>query len=138
MTALTRSVISHERRSVPFRLTVTVAAVTIGAGLVQLMAPGFVLGLLNGESTTSTRQLFAIVGMFMAVVGGVLLHGLMTHGERQVILLWAGVQKAAAGFLVTHAVTNDVVSGLALVVALNDLVSSGLIFWYRSTLRNAP
>ena len=127
--------VRHERSVGLYRLTMAVGAVTVGAGLVQLVAPGLVLRLLDAESTVATRQLFAIVGMFMAVVGAALLHGLLrADRERGVILLWSGVQKVGAATLVTLAVASHVFSGLGLTLALNDFASSLIIFWYRSKL----
>lgn len=137
MGTFTPPVVRDERCVGLYRLTMAVGAVTVGAGLVQLVAPGFVLRMLDAESTVATRQLFAIVGMFMAVVGAALLHGLRVQRERDVILLWAGVQKVAAAALVALAVSSHVFSGLALAVALNDFASSLVIFRYRSRLVSA-
>lgn len=129
------------RREPLFRLTFAIGVVTVAAGMAQLVAPSFVLRVLGADRTTTTRYLFAIVGMFMAIVGGTLLSALVLRRStsndpgRRNALLWGGVQKLAASMLVLLAVAAGVFSGLALIVALNDLVSAVIIlcYWGRSS-----
>lgn len=106
-----------------------IAAVTIVSGLVQLVAPGFVLGVIDAESTDSTRHFFAIVGMFMAIVGGLLLHVLWTATDERTVLLWAAVQKFGAFAAVGIGVGRGVFGSLALLIAAFDLLSSALLVW---------
>jgi hypothetical protein len=108
-----------------------IAAITMVSGAAQLILPGFVLDLLAAESTASTRHFFAIVGMFMFLFGGMLLHGLRVSNRPDVILLWASLQKFGAAAAVGIGVGRGVFSALALLVAGFDLLSGLLIFWYR-------
>ena len=79
----------------PLRGVVAViSAATVLTGLVQLVAPGTVLDLLGAESTPTTRQLFAIVGMFMVVVGGVTLQALLTEPTPAYVVLWCAAAEA--------------------------------------------
>lgn len=119
-------------------LTIVIAATTIAAGVVQIAAPGFVLDLLDASSTPSTRHFFAIVGMFMGVIGGALLHALLMPGDHRVLLTWAAVQKFGAFVAVSVGVINDIFSGLGIAVALNDLLSAGVILWYLRSLAAWP
>ena len=121
-------------------LVLFIAATTIVAGVVQLVAPGFVLRFLDASSTQTTRHFFAIVGMFMAVIGGLLLHTLLSRADSFPVLLWAGIQKFGAFVAVTLGVLNDVFSGLGVAVAINDLLSAGVILWYLRlrTARTSP
>ncbi|MEX0789565.1 MAG: patatin [Actinomycetota bacterium] len=109
-----------------------IAAITMVSGAAQLVLPGFVLDLLAAESTPTTRHFFAIVGMFMFLFGGMLLHGLRVSPRPDVILLWASLQKFGAAAAVGIGVGRGVFSALALLVAGFDLLSGALIFWYRS------
>ena len=110
-----------------------IAALTILSGLGQLVAPGVVLDLLGAESTATTRHFFAIVGMFMAVVGGVLLQALLTEPTPSYVVLWGAVQKLGAFIAVTVGVWRDLFGSIALVVALFDLFTAVLaaVLWHR-------
>jgi len=120
------------------QLVAAIAALTVVSGAVQLVAPGFVLGIIDGASTAGSRHFFAIVGMFMVVVGGLLLHGLLTPPLPAYVALWATLQKLGAAVAVTVGVTTGVFGPLALLVAGFDLLSAVLIglLWWR--LRAAP
>ena len=62
----------------PLRAVLAVIAViTVLTGAVQVPFGGPVLQLIGADSTPETRQLFGTVGMFMVVVGGLLLHTLL-------------------------------------------------------------
>ena len=86
--------------------------------------PGVVLDLLGAESTPTTRHLFAIVGMFMAVVGGVTLQALLTEPTPAYVVLWCAVQKLGAFIAVTVGVTRDLFDTVAMAVALFDLLTA--------------
>lgn len=122
------------RRDVVFWLLVAIGASTAVAGVVQVVAPGFVLDLLDADRSATSRHLFAIVGMFMACFGGALLQAVMSGRDERTVLLWAGLQKLGAFVAVSLGVANDVFAGLAVLVALNDLASGALILWHRRRL----
>ena len=114
-------------------IVAVISAATVLTGLVQLVAPGTVLELLGAESTPTTRQLFAIVGMFMAVVGGVTLQALLTEPTPAYVVFWCAVQKLGAFIAVTVGVTRDLFDTVAIAVALFDLLTALLagVLWWR-------
>lgn len=115
------------------QVVAAIAALTVVSGGVQLVAPGFVLDLVGGDSDDTSRHFFAIVGMFMVVVGGLLLHGLLQPPVPTYVALWCGLQKLGAAAAVGLGVANDIFGGLALLVAGFDLLSGVLIgvLWWR-------
>ena len=110
-----------------------IAALTAISGLGQLLLPGAVLDLLGAESTATTRHLFAIVGMFMAVVGGVTLQALLVEPTPAFVVLWCAVQKLGAFLAVSVGVLRDLFSWVAMAVALFDLLTAVLatVLWLR-------
>ena len=107
-----------------------IAVVTIFSGAVQIPFGGAVLELLGAEPTTAARQLFGTVGMFMVVVGGLLLHTLLRPGPAPEVLLWSGIQKAGASAAVGIGVLNGVFAPVALAVAAFDLATAALCLIY--------
>ena len=116
-----------------------VAAITVVSGLGQLVVPGVVLDVLGAESTPTTRHFFAIVGMFMVIVGGLLLHGLLQPPVPAYVALWCALQKAGAVAAVSIGVARDLFGGLSLAVAGFDLLSAVLaaVLWRRLRQRAA-
>jgi hypothetical protein len=110
-----------------------ISALTVLSGLGQLVAPGVVLDLLGAESTATTRHFFGIVGMFMAVVGALVLQALLTEPTPAYVVLWGGVQKLGAFVAVAVGVARDLFGSIALVVALFDLLTAVLagLLWLR-------
>jgi hypothetical protein len=110
-----------------------ISAVTVVSGVAQLLLPGVVLDLLGAESTPTTRHLFAIVGMFMAVVGAVTLQALLTEPTPPYVVLWCAVQKLCAFVAVSIGVGRDLFDPIALAVALFDLATAVLagLLWRR-------
>ncbi len=116
-------------------MLLVISVLTVASGAGQLVKPDLVLGLVGGESTATSRHFFAIVGMFMVLFGGMLLHALLTAGNHSVAVLWAGAQKLGAAAAVGIGVAKSLFGPLALGVAGFDLVSGVLIFaYYRQTL----
>ena len=95
--------------------------------------PGTVLDLLGAESTPTTRHFFAIVGMFMAVVGGVTLQALLVEPTPAFVVLWCAVQKLGVFLAVSVGVLRDLFSWVAMTVALFDLLTAVLatMLWRR-------
>lgn len=102
---------------------VLIALGTVGAGLFQLVFPGVVLDIIDGDTTKTAKHFFAIVGMFMAVVGGVTLHSLYTGRAMAMVVGWGSVQKFGASLAVGIGVARDVFGPLALAVAGFDALS---------------
>lgn len=125
------------RRS-PFLLVLVVIAwLTVLSGAVQLVAPGFVLGLLGASDDATARQLFATVGMFMVVVGALLATTLLRPRPDPDVVLWSGLQKAGAAILVAVAVARGIFDPVALGVAALDLVTAVLLFVFLRILTRA-
>ena len=112
------------------RLLLLIALLTVISGLVQAVAPGRLLEILSAESTPASRHFFGIVGMFMVLFGGLLLHALFSTSPQPVALLWAGLQKLGASAAVALGVMNGVFSPLASLVAVFDLMSGVLVISY--------
>ncbi|MFC8040331.1 hypothetical protein ACFUOZ_13350 [Paenarthrobacter sp. NPDC057355] len=118
----------------PLRAVLTaIAGITVLSGAAQVPFGGPILRLLGAEDTATSRQLFGTVGMFMVIVGGLLLHTLLSGAPSAVVVLWSGLQKAGAFGAVGLGVLNGVFSPLALGVAFFDLATAVLLFihWRR-------
>lgn len=111
-------------------LLAVIAVVTIVSGLVQLFDPGFVLGTISGEATAASRHFFGIVGMFMALFGGMTLHALLSAVENRIVFMWACAQKAGASIAVGLGVLHGIFSSVALLVAGFDLATAIVIAVY--------
>lgn len=107
-----------------------IAAATVVSGLVQAVAPSFVLSIIGAEATPGGAHSFGIVGMFMVLFGGLLWEGLAPRGPIPTALRWAGLQKLGAAGAVTLGVVRGLFGPLALGVAAFDLLSGVLIFVY--------
>jgi hypothetical protein len=111
-------------------LIVAISVATVASGAFQVVAPGVVLRFIGVERTSVSTQLFATIGMFMVVVGGALLHALLTRSREPVLVLWAAIQKFLAAAAVVIGVGRGVFSALALLVASFDFCSGVLVAWY--------
>lgn len=111
-------------------MLVLISGITVLSGLAQLLAPEIVLRTVGGETGPAARHFFAIIGMFMLLFGGALLHALFSARPQPVVVLWAGLQKLGAAAAVGVGVVNGVFGGLALAVAGFDLLSGVLIGVY--------
>ncbi|MFJ4262959.1 hypothetical protein ACIPY0_09880 [Paenarthrobacter nicotinovorans] len=120
----------------PLRAVLTViAGITVLSGAVQVPFGGPILGLLGAEDTATSRQLFGTVGMFMVVVGGLLLHSLLSGAPSPLVVLWSTLQKAGAFGAVGIGVLNGVFAPVALGVAFFDLATAVLLFIYWRRIR---
>ena len=120
------------------QVVAAIAVLTIVSGGTQLVVPGFVLDIIGGDSTESSRHFFAIVGMFMVVVGGLLLHGLLQPPVSAYVAFWCALQKFGAAAAVGLGVARDVFGSLALGVAGFDFLSGVLIALLWRRLRATP
>jgi len=111
-------------------ILMVIAAITIASGLTQMVAPGFVLGIIGGEALPSTNHAFATVGMFMFITGAMFLQSLWKRSTEPAIPLWIGVQKFAAFVLVSWGVYKGLFGVLAMAVALFDMVTALLTWLY--------
>lgn len=107
------------------------AAITVLAGAAQVAASGAILRTVSSPQSASDRHFFRIIGMFMAVVGGLLLDTQRRPDPDSQVLLWAGAQKLGASAGVGVGVARGVFAPRALGVAAFDLSSALLLVWYR-------
>jgi hypothetical protein len=105
-----------------------VSAVTVVSGAVQAASPGRVLRALGADDGIASRQGFGTVGMFMTVVGGGGLQAMLRAPQQEAAhwAWWTGIQKLGAAAAVSIGVRRRVFRKVALLVALNDLVSGVL------------
>jgi len=105
-----------------------IGAVTMLTGAVQMACPAFVLNVVGGETGPASTHFFAIVGMFMALFGGLALHGVFSGSAPA--LFWSGLQKLGAVAAVALGIRHGVFLPVATPVAVFDLVSGLLILLY--------
>jgi hypothetical protein len=117
-------------RGLLFWLVVAIAAITLATGCIQILWPAPILVLLSAEQSPAALHFFGLVGMFMALFGGALLHALLLGGSSPVVVLWAGLQKFGAVAGVAIGVLHGIFAPLALVVTVFDFVSGVLILAY--------
>jgi hypothetical protein len=115
-----------------------IAVITVVSGIGQLLVPGTVLHILSAESNPTSRHLFAIVGMFMAVIGGLTLQALLSERTPPYVIAWAAVQKFGACVAVAIGVARGLFGAIALPVAFFDLATAalGVLIWRQ--LRRVP
>jgi len=99
-----------------------IAGTTALTGLGQIVIPKATLRALSTENTPASRHFFGTIGMFMAVVGGALLHALATNSDSHILVFWTAVQKLGASVAVTLGVIRGIFSPLALLVASFDFL----------------
>ena len=116
-------------------IIVIISAITIVSGLTQLFMPGYVLGFIGAETSPLADHFFRIIGMFMALFGGLLLHTVYSAAPGSTAVIWCALQKLGAAAMVGIAVQNGLFSTLALGVAAFDLLSALLLFGYFNGLR---
>ena len=116
-------------------ILVLISVITAFSGLTQVIVPGFVLKIISAETTPTSMQLFATIGMFMVLFGGLFLHALLSSSHHPVAVLWASLQKFGAFCAVGLGVLNSIFSPLALFVAFFDLFSGILAAVYLLKIR---
>jgi hypothetical protein len=120
-----------------FRLTYAVGVITILSGAFQLVAAPWELAFLQAQTGLASTHFFRIIGMFMVLFGGMLVHALSRPGPRDLVLLWTALQKFGAATAVGLGVVTAVFSPLALFVAGFDLASAIVLIAYRRTLQTS-
>jgi uncharacterized protein YjeT (DUF2065 family) len=116
-------------------IIVIISVITVVSGLAQLFMPGFVLGFIGAETAAPAAHFFRIIGMFMALFGGLLLHTVYNAAPDSTAVVWCALQKLGAAAMVGIAVQNGLFSAMALGVAAFDLLSAFLLFVYFNALR---
>ena len=70
--------------------------ITVVSGAVQMFLPGVELRLMHVDASAAPAHFFRILGMFMVLFGGLLLHGLHEPRANPAAFLWSGLQKVGA------------------------------------------
>ena len=117
-----------------FWLVAAIAVGTVLAGVAQLCVPHVVLRIVGGPQTDNVAYVFAIVGMFMALFGGMTIQALFSQEPQPIVLLWASLQKVGAALAVGLGVQQGRFGTLALAVAVFDFCSGIVILVYRARL----
>ena len=107
-----------------------ISIATLFSGAMQVVAPAFVLNFVGAEIDTNTKQLFATIGMFMFMFGGMMVHALYHEDNNRVVVIWSGLQKLGASVAVFVGIFNGTFILLAAGVAVFDLLSGLLFFYY--------
>lgn len=110
--------------------------ITVLSGGLQLALPGFVLSLLSADVTPTSAHFFRIVGLFMMLFGGLLLH-VWWGGSTQrtsTPVYWCAGQKAGAVLAVAWGVAQGLFAPFALAVAGFDLLSALVLYVYARSL----
>lgn len=115
-------------------LLILIAVATVVSGLTQMVAPGFVLGVIGADASAPSQHLFRTVGMFMLITGAMFFQALMSQSREPSIPLWIGIQKLAAAALVGWGVYAGLFGALALGVAGFDLITGILALLFLSRL----
>lgn len=110
-------------------LVILISLITILSGFIQMVMPSLVLNLIGAEVSPISSHLFAIVGMFMVLFGGLMIHTVYSAHTSREAVLWCAFQKLGAFIAVGLGVMNGLFALIAIGVALFDLFS-GLLFMY--------
>jgi hypothetical protein len=121
------------RRDWLFWILVLIAATTVISGLVQLIAPQFILHLTGGATDAAGRHFFRLVGMFMILFGGLLLQALFSDRGEPIAVFWCMWQKAGASAGVVAGILQGFFGPAAWIVAAFDFITAVLllIYWRR-------
>ena len=118
-------------RGDPLRWTLfAIALGTFVSGLVLVVAQRFVLDILSAPTATSDRLFFGIIGMFMAIVGGMLSQTLLQPQPSTVVAGWSALQKLCASAAMSLAVALSVFSYYGIILAAFDFSSALLAIGY--------
>ncbi len=107
-----------------------ISVLTVISGFTQMTMPSFVLNFIGGDIGASNNHSFGIIGMFMLLFGGMVVHTIYEANTSKTVILWAGLQKIGAAVAVGLAIQKGLFNGLAGLVAGFDLVSGVLFFLF--------
>jgi hypothetical protein len=110
-------------------IVIGISVATIISGLVQMISPQTVLTFIQAEITPTSAHFFAIVGMFMTLFGGLMLHAIYSPYPQRPAVLWCAFQKLGAFAAVGLGILSGIFAPIAAAVAIFDLFS-GLVFLY--------
>ncbi|UII19332.1 patatin [Fulvivirga ligni] len=115
-------------------IIVMISVATLASGLFQMVAPDVIMNMIEADKTATSEHFFRIVGMFMFLFGGLMLHTIYSTEPGKPAVLWAALQKIGAFVGVGLGIFLGIFSMLALSVALFDLFSGVLFLYYYKKL----
>lgn len=118
-------------------LIVLISVASVVSGLIQMVAPGFILGLVGGKASPTTVHLFAIIGMFMVLFGALMLTAVYAAVPNRAIVFWCGMQKLGASAAVIIGICHGIFQLPAAAIATFDGVSGILFLYFLYTLKKA-
>jgi len=113
-----------------------IALGTFLSGVVLIVVPGVVLDALSAPTRTSDKLFFAIIGMFMAILGGALTHTLLRPRPSELVVGWSALQKLGASLAMFLAVVVNVFSAAGLALVAFDFLSAVLAAAYLWRMRS--
>lgn len=116
-------------------LVILISLVTLFLGVFQLLNPTAALGMMGkGEILPVTSHYFAMMGFFMILFNGMVLHTVYEIQTSKTIILWAALQKIGVAVLVFIGIVGGNFHFTAIGVALFDLFSGVLFLLFFSQL----
>jgi hypothetical protein len=125
-------------KKVPIWMTFSLKGISLAtffSGLVQMVFPGFVLGMVGGTANPPSLHFFRIVGMFMLLFGGLFFQALHAPTPTPITAFWCGWQKLGAATMISIGIFQNLFSPIALGVAGFDFISALLIAFYWNKIR---
>lgn len=109
---------------------------TLISGAMQVISPELVLNFVGASVDLTTKQLFATIGMFMFLFGGMMIHALYHEEDNRVVVIWSALQKLGASVAVAIGIVKGVFLPVAGLVATFDFVSAILFVVYLQSLKS--
>ncbi len=124
------------KNQILLKIVFFIGIITILSGFSQMVKPDLVLSIIGGDQSPGGNHSFAIIGMFMVLFGGLLVHALSTETQSPTAVLWCSIQKLGAAMAVGIGYSKGLFSFLALAVAGFDLLSFFIMFTFWLSIRN--
>jgi hypothetical protein len=121
------------KKNLPVLIAI-ISILTLISGLVQMIAPSFVLGIVGASQTATSQYFFALVGMFMVLFGGLMLATVYQAPVNRTAVVFCALQKLGACIAVTIGFSRGLFALSALGIALFDGFSGLLFLYYLKTL----
>ena len=115
-------------------IIVLIGVLTLISGLIQMLFPAFILKMVGADITATTKHFFGIIGMFMFLFGGLVVHALYSVQTNKAAILWCALQKFGASIAVAIGIAHQLFSLTAGLVASFDFISGIIILFYFKSL----
>jgi len=116
-------------------IVLIIGFITTFSGVVPLVFTAFALKNVGIGNTPATVQLFATIGMYMVCFGGLIINGIYSAADNNVLMLWAGLQKFASAAAVSIGILHGIFNHLSIGIALTDFFSGVFIIYYYKCLK---